>query len=98
MGISRSNIDQFAKIRNFLKSDFCGLHKKDQKFFQCALEAKKLQKQKEPKVLVDTLPVCPFSEKLWTKLHYKTALIWFVMFHDNGSGQYYLPNNLLTLT
>ena len=43
-------------------------------------------------------PVCPFSEKLWTKLHYKTALIWFVIFHDNGSGQCYLPNNLLTLT
>ena len=55
MAISLSNIDQFSKVRTFLKSEFCGLHKNDQNFYPRCFGGRDIAKNKVSKVLVDTL-------------------------------------------
>ena len=55
MAIYRSNIDQFLRLKTFLKSEFCGLHKNVQNFYPRVLGGPEIAKNKVTKVLMDTL-------------------------------------------
>ena len=45
----------FKKFMTFLKSEFCGLQKNDQKFYPMCFGGREIAKNKVSKVLVDTL-------------------------------------------
>ena len=79
--ISRSNNDQFPKLKTFLKLKFCGVLKNSQNIYPRCFGGREITKNKVSKVLVDTLYIKKKKSENWKIHKHSFVEYWFLDLH-----------------